>query len=162
MSRPITFRPANQFALLALLLGMSLAAASLAGCQNTIKISDNDLAQIEYRQLNELLTSTPEGEVVLLDVRKQDKYNDGYIPGAINIFLPDLTAYEPKLAKAKQIIVYSGGWDDALSRAAGKRLLALGYTGVKDFRGGTEVWKSEGRMLAVVRETPKAEDQPKD
>lgn len=157
MSQKSIFR---SLSLPAILFGLGLAMLSLSACQDQIKVSDNDLVQINYQQFNEIFNQAKPDEVVLVDVRSAQKYANGYIPGAINIFLPDLSAHEPRLAKAKQIIVYSGGWNDALSRAAGKRLLALGYSGVKDFLGGTDVWKTQGRMLAVIRETPTAEDQP--
>lgn len=136
------------------LLAMTMLTG-LLGCEQTIKVSDKDIQQITYRQLNELLNSNAKpDEVVLVDVRSAVKFNNGHIPGAININLPDLTASEPRLAKSKHIIVYGGGWSDALSRAAGKRLLAFGYKGVREFQGGITAWQNEGRMLAVIRDVP--------
>lgn len=141
-----------------MVLSMIIAVAcvaTLAGCQDTIKVSDKDLTQITYRQFDELIKQSKPEELVIVDIRKAENFNAGHIPGSINIFLPELTAYEPRLGKATHIVVYGRGWHDALSRAAGKRLLAMGYKGVQDFQGGLESWQSEGRLVAVIRDTDK-------
>lgn len=144
--------PSSPRPLVACLL-LALALFTL-GCQETVKVSDQDLQTIQYKELAALLESKQGKDVVLIDARKQTAYDAGHIPQAINIFLPDMVAGDARLAKAQHIIVYAGGWGDLISRAAGKRLMALGYKGVMDFRGGVEAWKAEGRLLAVNRDAP--------
>lgn len=129
-----------------------MTLTTLAGCQNTLNVSDKDIVPLPYPKLKELMDQSKPGELVLLDVRKADKHNAGHIPGSINIFLPDLTASEPQLAKAQHIIVYGSSWGDPLARAACKRLIALGYKGVQEFQGGMDVWKKQGRLIAVNRD----------
>jgi rhodanese-related sulfurtransferase len=124
----------------------------LTSCTQTIKVSDKDLTSIDYKHLNTLMSSSKPQDVVIVDVRKAEDFNQGHIPGAINIFLPDLVAGDARLGKASHIIVYANSFADPLSRAAGKRLLALGYKGVEEFQGGVESWRAQGKMLAVIRE----------
>jgi rhodanese-related sulfurtransferase len=132
----------------ALLLSLCLAAG---GCQDQIKTSDEDLKQLQYAQTVDMLQNTKK-PTVLLDPRPAAKFEKAHLPGAINIPMPDLIAGHPDLAKAKNIVVYAGGWSDYLSSAAAKKMIALGYKNVFDFRGGIEQWKAEGGR--VIEATP--------
>lgn len=134
-----------------LLASLLVLLCSLSGCDRSIKVSDQDLLQIQYRELVSLLESDKKQGVVLVDTRKAADYDNGHIPSAINIFLPDIVGGDARLSRAKNIVVYSNDWSDPISRAAGKRLMALGYKNVVDFRGGIEAWRAEGRLLAVNR-----------
>lgn len=123
-----------------------LAAAHLSvGCDD-VKVSDENLRSVGESAVVEAIDNP---EVVLLDVRKRERYEEGHIPSAINIFLPDIRARDSRLANAQRIVVYAGGWNDPLSSAAAKRLIALGYTNVDDFRGGVELWEDAGYELAT-------------
>lgn len=141
-----------------LLASCLMLICALTGCDRSIKVSDQNLLQIQYRELVSLLDSDKKQGVVLVDTRRPADYDNGHIPSAVNIFLSDIVAGDARLSKAKHIVVYSNGWNDPISRAAGKRLMALGYKNVVDFRGGVETWRAEGRLLAVnrTREEPAA------
>jgi rhodanese-related sulfurtransferase len=54
------------------------------------------------------------------------------------------------VARDTAIMVHSGGPACPQSRAAGEKLAALGFAGVRVFEGGLEVWKRAGRPLAQV------------
>jgi rhodanese-related sulfurtransferase len=83
--------------------------------------------------------------VVLVDVRQPSGFAEEHIPGAINLPLNTLRAGEPALAEAQSIVVYaSGSPEDPLAGAAAKRLLALGYSNVLEFRGGLDEWTTKG------------------
>jgi len=118
--------------------------AGLTGCGGNTQTSDND---IEIMRVEQVDAALEEGEAVLLDVRPEKAYHVGHIPGAINVPLPTIRRGDPRLANARQIIVYAGGWTDPLSTAGTKRLLALGYSNVYEFKGGTEVWRDAGGRL---------------
>jgi len=121
-----------------LLLGVCCSFL-LPACNTAVKTSDEDLQILDYEGLQELFADA-RGPVLLIDVRKPEKFAEGHIPGAINIPVLELKPNDPKLGEAQQIVVYSDGWTplrtDRLSWAAAKKLLAMGYVGVNDFRGG--------------------------
>lgn len=125
-----------------------LAFGAVGGCQQ-VKVSDKDLQEVTEKQVVEL---SPQEGVVLVDVRKPEQFHAGHIPGAINIYLPEITANDARLGEANQIIVYSNGWTDPLGTAAAKRMLSLKYGGVFLFRGGLEVWKAAGHGLVQTGE----------
>jgi len=141
-------RPIHQFKLLA---AACLALALMAGCQDQIKTSDEDLKQVTYPQAVDMLANTKK-PAILLDPRPAAKFEKGHLPNAINIPMPDIILGHPDLANAKNIIVYAGGWNDYLSSAAAKKMIAMGYKNVYDFRGGIEQWRAEGGR--VIESTP--------
>jgi rhodanese-related sulfurtransferase len=115
----------------------------LSGCHSDPKTSDQDLAQLEYPKFLQM-QADPKMRLVIVDVRSAERYYAGHIPNAINISIPDLRAADPRLADATDIVVYATGWTEYLSPAAAKKLLALNYKNVYDFRGGIEMWQAYG------------------
>lgn len=131
------------------MIGMAMLSGlliSLAGCSSEPKTSDKDLAQLEYPKLLQM-QADPKMRLVIVDVRSAERYAQGHIPNAININIPDLKAGDPRLAEATDIVVYATGWTEYLSPAAAKKLLAVGYKKVHDFRGGIEMWQAYGGKI---------------
>lgn len=79
---------------------------------------------------------------VIVDVRTQEEYDQGHIPGAISI--PNETINDKKLAELKNldqmILVYCRSGNR--SRKAAKKLADIGYTNVIDF-GGIISWTGD-------------------
>jgi len=92
------------------------------------------------------------GEVVLLDVREPDEYEQGALPGAVHLPRGHLEfQVEGKLPdKERAVVVYCAG--GARSALAAKTLQELGYSNVVSMIGGFNRWKDEGRAW----NTPKA------
>lgn len=131
-----------------------LAAALLAvpACElGGPRTSDRNVNLIDPQAFDELLND--DETTLILDPRPADRFAAGHLPGAINIPINRLRADLPQLAEAQQIVVYADGPDDFLSTAAAKKLIALGYANVYDFRGGIELWQAQGRRI-VTAETP--------
>ncbi len=81
-------------------------------------------------------------EYVLLDVREQDEFDAGHIPGAILIPYTEIDnkAEEMLPDKDKQILVYCRS--GRRSKIAAESLAKLGYTNIKEF-GGIIDWNYE-------------------
>ena len=123
-----------------------LAAALLAGCDK-VQVSDKN---VEMMKDTEVLAALNDDKTIIVDIRKPEKYAAGHIPNAINIYVPTIVALDARLANAKRIIVYGDGWTNGLSQAATKKMLALGYVGVYEFKGGIENWKDSGQQLVAT------------
>jgi len=121
-------------------LAIALIAAGW-GCET--KTSDRDIAFMNVEELRELLAKENERTLVV-DVRRWGEYDAGHIPGAVCIPVAELGKNDPVLAGASQIVVYAGSYESPLSPAAAKKLIAMGYANVYDFRGGLEYWELEG------------------
>ena len=87
------------------------------------------------------IMDTEEGYIIL-DVRAQDEYDAGHIPGAIVIPNTEIEARaEAELPdKNQQILVYCRS--GRRSKLAADALLELGYTNIKEF-GGILDWPYE-------------------
>ena len=96
--------------------------------------------QISQSEAKEIMDSGK--EYILLDVREQDEYDKGHIPGAMLI---PYTEIEEKAAgalpgKDALILVYCRS--GRRSKIAAERLASLGYTNIKEF-GGIIDWQYE-------------------
>ena len=95
---------------------------------------------VSYEELQQKLND--KAPIVLLDVRTQEEFDNGHIPGAL--LLPydeiDQKAAQLLLEKEKEIIIYCrSGRRSAIAKDS---LEALGYNNVKDF-GGMNRWQGK-------------------
>jgi molybdopterin/thiamine biosynthesis adenylyltransferase/rhodanese-related sulfurtransferase len=98
--------------------------------------------------IREIDPATAEGELgkaTFLDVREQDEYEQGMIPGSVFIPRGHLESQvENKLTnRDAPIVIYCAG--GTRSAFAAKTLEELGYTDVVSMAGGFGRWKNEGR-----------------
>lgn len=96
--------------------------------------------QITPEQAKDIMDS--DEEYVLLDVREQEEFDEGHIPGAILIPYTEIETESEKMLpdKNKQILVYCRS--GRRSKIASESLACLGYTNVKEF-GGIIDWQYE-------------------
>jgi molybdopterin/thiamine biosynthesis adenylyltransferase/rhodanese-related sulfurtransferase len=85
------------------------------------------------------------GDAVFLDVREQDEYDAGTLPGSIHIPRGHLESQiESRIPdRATPIVVYCAG--GTRSAFAAETLGQLGYSDVESMTGGFGRWKNEGR-----------------
>ena len=102
--------------------------------------SANSYRQISMNEAVEMMKK--ESGYIILDVRRPDEYDEGHIPGAINVPNEAIgTAEIPELPdKAQLILVYCRS--GRRSKEASEKLVKLGYTNVVEF-GGILDWKGE-------------------
>lgn len=85
---------------------------------------------------------------LLVDVRTPQEYIAGYIPGAVNIPLQELSQKIDHLPKDKPVILYCRS--GSRSHSAASLLGRLGYTDVYDL-GGIHHWTSAGYPIKTGR-----------
>lgn len=84
----------------------------------------------------------------LVEVLREDSYNEGHIPGAINIPADMLQGLASRhLNKNGTIVVYCSGYGCHASTNAARALLDLGYKHVLDFKAGKKGWAGAGLEL---------------
>ena len=115
----------------------ALLAALLASCGVSSKTSYRQITADEAAQLMQEETG-----FVLLDVRTQEEYASGHIPGAICIPNETIGSEEiPELPDKDQLIlVYCRSGNR--SKQASQKLAEQGYTNVVEF-GGINGWTGE-------------------
>lgn len=92
---------------------------------------------------DELLIRLKEGALTLLDVRPEDEFSEGHLPGAINIPLTQLETELRALPKTNEIIAYCRGPYCVYSVEASARLSASGFK-VRRLIDGFPEWKAAG------------------
>lgn len=116
-------------------------------------------ATVKLEDFPKMAADINAGKILIVDMRTEDWYAKGTLPGAVNLPYSDLTGAETK-AKAKikklegkDIIAFCNGWWCGQSPTGIKALIGLGYTGkIYYFRGGNQDWTDAG--LAFTKPAP--------
>jgi rhodanese-related sulfurtransferase/biotin operon repressor len=103
----------------------------------------NELDRLEPVTRDELIGRIRDGDVTLLDVRPEDEFALGHLPGAINIPLEDLETRLADLPKDQEIVAYCRGAYCILSFEAIATLRAKGYR-IRRLEEGFPEWKAAG------------------
>lgn len=124
-------------------LGLSLLlAVALAGCASREEEAETtSYQQITAEEAKSMMEEQP--DAVVLDVREQDEYDAGHIPGAV--LLPVGTINEETAASAipeKDTVVLVYCRSGNRSKTASQALADLGYTQIYEF-GGIKDWPYE-------------------
>ncbi len=82
-------------------------------------------------------------DIVVLDVRSREGYNEGHLPGAVNIPFEELPSRMKELSKQKDVITYCWSVTCMLCTKAAYVLAKNGYR-AKEMFGGLEEWKKAG------------------
>jgi rhodanese-related sulfurtransferase len=85
-------------------------------------------------------------ETMVVDVREPEEYEQGHVPGAINLPQADLASRLDELPRHRllTLICRSG----ARSLRAAQFLRQVGFEQVTNVQGGTEAWRVAGKPLA--------------
>jgi rhodanese-related sulfurtransferase/DNA-binding transcriptional ArsR family regulator len=97
----------------------------------------------------DLLSRLRDGLATVLDVRPEDEFAVGHIPGALNIPLADLERRLSELQDQQEVIAYCRGPYCVLSFRAAALLRAHGYS-VRRLEDGYPEWKAAGFPIEAV------------
>ena len=101
----------------------------------------NRLDSLDPVSREALVKRLDDGSVVLLDVRPEDEFALGHLPGALNIPFADLERRLAELPKDTQIVAYCRGPYCVLSFEAVAALRSKGYD-IKRLEDGYPEWKA--------------------
>ena len=126
---------ASFFALVLSLLTLSACAVPAAAA---VTPAPTATAAVEYKKISAADAKArmdSEDTIVILDVRTQEEYDAGHIPGAILVPNETIVDKQPELLPDldAEILVYCRSGNR--SAQAAKKLIAIGYTNVVDFGG---------------------------
>lgn len=139
----------GQFPSMCKLLCFIVVAFMFAGCAGR-KVSDKSIEVIGGLELRQITDGKKRESVILVDPRHPEDFARGHLPGAQNIRLSDLPLDSKptgKLSRYDAIVVYGDNPGSIPAKAMAKRLLAIGYSGVKFFPGGIEEWVNLGGVV---------------
>ena len=108
------------------------------------------LSDADTIPLAQLRSEIGDPKTIILDARAAPFYQQGHIPGALNLSRDDFAADYRRLrltldaSKNKSIVVYCSGGDCHDSRMVASALLSLGFTQVRVYTGGWSGWTEAG------------------
>jgi molybdopterin/thiamine biosynthesis adenylyltransferase/rhodanese-related sulfurtransferase len=101
----------------------------------------SEISEIDATHARERIES---GEPVVVDVREQDEWDEGHVPGAVHVPRGHLESRIERLAPdtSRPVVVYCSAGNR--SAFAAKTLTDLGYEDVVSLAGGFTDWKRNG------------------
>lgn len=119
------------------------AERSRAAVREIVSDYFTKLDQLEPLSREELVGRLQDGGVTLLDVRPQDEFALGHLPGALNIRPDELERRLAELPKRQEIVAYCRGPYCVLSFEAVAKLRAKGFK-ARRLEDGFPEWKAAG------------------
>jgi rhodanese-related sulfurtransferase/predicted transcriptional regulator len=102
------------------------------------------LEPVSRRELNDRMK---EGLVTILDVRPEDEFRQGHLPGAVNVPVSKLKRWLSRLDKKAEVVAYCRGPYCVLSFEAVAQLRARGFR-ARRLEDGFPEWKAAGLPVA--------------
>lgn len=87
-----------------------------------------------------------EDRFTILDVRDADTYNEGHIPGSVNVPYQELKERLNEIPRDKEVVTYCYHIGCLLATRAGAVLAREGYE-VRDLLGGYQMWADLGHPV---------------
>ena len=120
-----------------------LGEARLAEIDRLVGTYLTDRASLEAVCAEELLAKTREEGVMVLDVRPEEEYRAGHIPGARSVPIERLEAYLEEIPKDREVVAYCRGPYCVFSDEAVALLRSRGYR-ARRLEEGLPDWRAAG------------------
>lgn len=123
--------------------------------QQNLSVVDDILQELSDGNVSEPITRAEldarlnEGSVTLLDMRPEDEFAMGHIPGAVQVDLSGLDAMAANLSNTSEIIAYCRGPYCVYAHQAVARLRQLGLE-ARRLEGGLPEWRADGRHVVTA------------
>lgn len=92
--------------------------------------------------------ATCDGDPLILDVREDDEYTAGHVPGARSVPLATVPAHLPSLPSDQPVYVICATGNRSLTAARYLRRAGIDAWSVA---GGTKAWQAAGRRVVTGR-----------
>lgn len=146
--RFVLYSVADESAVHLLSLLRQVAERNVAAVDRIVRGYFADRDGMEPVSREELLQRTRGGLVTVLDVRPEDEFAMGHLPGALNIPLPELERRLAELPVGREIVAYCRGPYCVLSFEAVAALRARGFS-VRRLEDGLPEWRAAGLPVEV-------------
>lgn len=126
----------------------ALARSRLAEVQQAAALYIDGRDELEPVTFKELRRRLRAGDVTLIDVRPQEEFRAGHIPGALSLPVDQLRRRLPTLPKSREVIAYCRGPYCMYSVEAVQLLRKHGYK-ARRAEEGIPDWRAQGLPVAA-------------
>ena len=128
-----------------------IAERNIAEVEHVVRSYFDQRDDLEAVSRQELVERSRAGVVTILDVRPEDEFALGHLPGALNIPLRELEARLGDLDPDQEIVAYCRGPYCVLSYEAVAALRARGFR-VRRLEDGYPEWRAAGLPVASAKD----------
>jgi rhodanese-related sulfurtransferase/DNA-binding transcriptional ArsR family regulator len=125
-----------------------IAERNVAEVERVVRSYFDERDSLEAVSRRELLDRSHAGTVTILDVRPEDEFALGHVPGALNIPLRELEARLGEMDPRQEIVAYCRGPYCVLSYEAVAQLRARGFN-ARRLEDGLPEWRAAGLPMAT-------------
>lgn len=144
----VTYRLSDPSVAELLLATRKVAEERLAEVGRVTRTFLAENAQLDAVDAEALRARVRAGEVTLLDVRPEEEFAAGHIPGALSVPLPALAKRLSGLPRRREVVAYCRGPYCVLAVEAVKLLRARGFKAVR-LQDGVLDWAARGLEVAA-------------
>lgn len=146
----VLYRPAGETEVVSLLKALgSVGERNMAEVRQVMTDYFNARDALAPVSRDQLVSALREGTVTLLDVRPEEEFKLGHLPGALNVPLGELAKRLSELPKDQEIVAYCRGPYCVLSFEAVAALRAKGFQ-VRRLEDGFPEWKAAGLEIEAA------------
>lgn len=131
--------------LAAVIMVITLALTGCMGQDDKKEDENSGASKSSYKEITQdeaMKMMKKEKGFVIVDVRTEAEYNEGYIEGAINIPIETITDKLPTELKDKKQKIFVYCRFGNRSKAAADKLAKMGYSNIYEM-GGIQTWKGK-------------------
>src|SRR5918995_7212165 len=128
----------------------ALAESRLAELDGVVEAYLQDREELEAVDAAELMERLSDGNVVVLDVRPEEEYRAGHIPGALSVPVDALEAALQTLPRDQEMVAYCRGPYCVFSDEAVAFLRSRGYR-ARRLRQGLPDWRAAGMPVEGLK-----------
>lgn len=125
-----------------------IAERNVAEVERVVRSYFNERDSMEEVSRSELLERSRTGTALILDVRPEDEFALGHLPGALNIPLRELQRRLDEMDPGQEIVAYCRGPYCVLSYEAVSMLRARGFK-ARRLEDGLPEWRAAGLPISV-------------
>lgn len=125
-----------------------IAEQNLAEVERVVRSYFDKRDDLEPVSRKELVKRSRAGTVTIIDVRPEDEFTLGHLPGALNIPLREIEARLGEIDPKQEIVAYCRGPYCVLSYEAVAKLRARGFN-VRRLEDGLPEWRAAGLPVIV-------------
>lgn len=144
----VTYRLAGEEVTRFCLALRQLAESRTAELERAAQGFLEERGQLEPIDQEALLARIRRGDVTLLDVRPEEEYHAGHIPGALSVPLAELERRLSELPRRRDVVAYCRGPYCVLAIEAVARLRARGYRALR-LEAGIPDWRARGLPVEI-------------
>lgn len=136
-------------------VGIEKFAGTLRGGMNAWTVAGRDFIKINQMSIHELNGQSQNDKSQIIDVRQPAEWDNGHVPNASYMFLPEIEKRMGELDQSKPVVVYCGtGYRGSIASSILKRANFK----VSNVPGGFDAWLAAGHEVVVPESRGKASD----